>query len=162
MVITHPSCQNSGLQLYSIYSVSHRFASLMIFSQTIKHLYCYLPWLALCGGSKTLVVVRTSSHALCSSSHRCPGNHSTHPHMGLLCREKHRTTFVRTSSSSCWESDYHFSRRKESYKRALKLGPCKLWRSNTRHFFTMSTLLFPTREALHEVTQQDKNLSVPA
>ena len=76
------------------------FASLKTSTQTIKHPYCYLPdlatilqtqdllpWLAPCGGSKAPVAVRTSSHALCSSSHR---NHSMHPHMGLLCREKHR------------------------------------------------------------------------
>ena len=103
------------------------FASLKTSTQTIKHPYSYLPdlattlqtqdllpWLAPCGGSKAPVAVRTSSHALCSSSHHCPGNHSMHPHSGLLCRKNtDRTTFIRTSSSS---SDYHFSRRKESYK----------------------------------------------
>ena len=82
------------------------FASLKTPSQTIKHPYSYLPdlatilqtqdllpWLAPCGGSKALVAVRTSSHALCSSSHR---NHSMHPHMGLLCREKHRQNHIHT------------------------------------------------------------------
>ena len=82
------------------------FASLKTSTQTIKHPYCYLPdlatilqtqdllpWLAPCGGSKAPVAVRTSSHALCSSSHR---NHSMHAHMGLLCREKHRQNHIHT------------------------------------------------------------------